>query len=93
MEDRADYAQYQRVEKLLSEDLVWQGTMAVLLRQKGGNGWGVARVLNEDPQKVGVALDVLVRHGLIGVQSGSGLDGYYFPTSLAYRFMPSFPVG
>ena len=77
-----EYAQYQ---ELVGSDPVSRQALEILRREKSANGWSIAKMLDQDPQKVGDALNKLRRGGLIDSESGSGLDGFYFLTRLAYR--------
>jgi len=83
-----EYAQFQEMQQLLGSDPLHRRIVDVFRRQSGAaNGWSIAKTLDEDPAKVRDALFKLRGGGLIDSESGSGLDGYYFLTRLAYRIM------
>lgn len=82
-----DFAQFQEMQQLLGADPLNRHVLDFLRRQSSANGWSIAKTLDEDPQKVSDALAKLRRGGLVDSESGSGLDGFYFLTRLAYRLM------
>jgi len=84
-----DYAQMQQARRLLESDEVSRRALDLLRRKSGAPGWAIAKTLDEDPDAVGKALTDLRRVGLVDTESGSGLEGFYFLTALAYRLMSS----
>lgn len=84
-----DYTQFQEVQLLLDADPLNRRVVDIFRRQSSANGWSIAKMLDEDPNKVSVVLAKLRQGGLIDSESGSGLDGYYFLTRLAYRLVPT----
>lgn len=77
----------QEARRLLESDSVSRQTLELLRRQQSAPGWAIARTLGMDPEVVSKALEDLRRGGLIDAEGGSGLDGFYFLTGLAYKFM------
>lgn len=84
-----NYTKFEEVQKVLSADPMNKQTLDILRREKSATGWSIARMLDQDPEKVVQALAQLRRSGLIDSESGSGLDGFYFLTGLAYQLMRS----
>jgi DNA-binding MarR family transcriptional regulator len=62
-------------------------TLELLRRQQSAPGWAIAKTLGMDPAVVSKALEDLRYRNLIDTESGSGLDGFYFLTGLAYKLM------
>ena len=84
-----DFARFQDVQQLLTGNPVKRRTLEVLKREISASGWSIAKVLNQDPETMGQVLNELRGGGLIDSENGSGLDGFYFLTGLAYQVMSS----
>jgi biotin operon repressor len=86
-----EYAQLKEARQLLDSDSVSRRTLELLRRQQGAAGWAIAKALDMDPETISKALRELRSKGLIDIDSvsGSGLDGFYFLTRLAYMLVAS----
>jgi len=80
-------AQMQEARRLLDQDPVSRRTLELLRRQQSAAGWAIAKTLGMNPDLVSKALENLRCSGLIEAESGSGLEGFYFLTGLAYKLM------
>lgn len=81
-----EYGQLQKARQLIDSDSVSRRALELLRRQQGATGWGIAKTLGMDPERVREALENLRTTGLIDAdaEGGSGLEGFYFLTKLAY---------
>jgi Mn-dependent DtxR family transcriptional regulator len=82
-----EYAQFQEVHQLLGSDPLSRQVLELLRRENSATGWSIAKMMDADSKAVGESLAKLRRNGLIDTESGSGLDGFYFLTRLAFRLL------
>lgn len=85
----ADFARLQEAQQLLSGDPIRRRVLELLRNQTAANGWSIAKTLDQNPDVVKKALTDLRSGGLIDSENGSGIDGFYFLTGMAFQLFSS----
>jgi len=72
----------------INSDPVANQIFQTLLESSSLSGWALAKTTNASPEEIDQALNMLVKHGVIGSQ-GTGLEAFYYVTAQGYQLRSS----
>jgi hypothetical protein len=70
--------------QMISSNPVASQIFKTLLESSSLSGWALAKATSASPEEVSQALDILMKHGVIGSR-GTGLEAFFYVTAQGYQ--------
>lgn len=81
--------QFLRAADVIQTDSVARRVFQLLERQQSSSGWNIARTVDVDPATVEGTLKRLAEVGVVNSE-GTGLDAFYYLTSMGFKIREFF---